>query len=102
MRSRAVTSGLSSFGMPTHTTVAPLAPIRSITSPTRVRYSAVQSASSETGSDTMNVPSSTASPWESLPPNVATTMSGSTSGSFASSSAGQSKKSGRARPDDTL
>ena len=31
----------------------------------------------------MKLPSATARPWESLPPNVATTMSGSTPGSFA-------------------
>ena len=99
---RAVTSGLSSLGIPTQITVRPSAARRSITSPARRVYSGSHSSLAATGSPLRNEPSATARPWASLPPNVTTTMSGSAVGSSAVRCAGQSKKSGRASPDDTL
>ena len=94
----AVTSGLLSLGMPTHTSLAPLSRTVSITSPARRTYSAVHSSELLDGSPTMksgwHVPApfghGEVRPWESLPPNVATTMSGCVSAIARVSSAGQS------------
>ena len=79
---RAVTSGLSSLGMPTQTTVRPPSASRSITSPARRAYSGshVVPCGDRVVPLDGNEPSASASPWASLPPNVTTTMSGSTPG----------------------
>ena len=97
--------GLSSLGMPTQTTVRPSAARRSITSPARRAYSGshvvlgrhrvvpLPSGTNRRGSD------------EALGVVAAERHDddvGSAVGSVAARCAGQSKKSGRARPDDTL
>ena len=81
--SRAVTSGLSSLGMPTQMTVRPSAASRSITSPARRWYSGQPRRPCRHRVVPLR-PGTTrrraARPWASLPPNVTTTMSGSTVG----------------------
>ena len=101
---RAVTSGLSSFGMPTHTTVRPPSASMSIIAPARLAYSTIHVSFFDTGSfhSLGFEPSAVASPWPSLPPNVTTTICGCSVGRVSARWAGQSKKSGRASPDDTL